>query len=60
MIQNIITIIAIVVLIYALIKAGLIQKAGNHVIDLFAKGIAKLIIFVIILLIIGFITQFIK
>jgi di/tricarboxylate transporter len=60
MIQNILTIIAIIILIYILIKAGLIQKIGGHIVDTTAKGIAKFILVVIIVLIIGFISQFIK
>jgi di/tricarboxylate transporter len=60
MIQNIFTILAIIILIYVLIKAGLIKKIGGHIIDTTAKGIAKFIIFVIILLIFGFVAQFLQ
>jgi len=61
MIQNIISIIVISGLIYVLFKAGLIQKAGDHVVDLAAKAIAKIVLFLIVMIIVGLIANiFIK
>ena len=53
---NIISIIVICGLIYVLFKAGLIQKAKNHVVDLAAKAIAKIVLFLIVITIFGLIA----
>lgn len=60
MIQNIFTILAIIILVYILIRAGVVKKIGGHIVDTTAKGIAKFILLVIVLLISGFIAQFIN